>query len=124
MLIRISTLPQKLRWRGQTFPIDPSETLDTGVMESEGGKYRYIVLGPARVFSEDEAEFITEKGYTIPGCYMLKILGKEIRRARIYIHYFENLSSCNAWDPNALTNEQQKFFDEFIERSANTMIFQ
>lgn len=125
VLIRISTLPQDLVWRGQVFRIDdPNETLDTGVMETEAGKYRYIVLAPGGVFNEDEAEFITGKGYLIPHCYMVKILGKQIRRARIYIYYFENLSSCNAWDPDALTNEQQKFFDGFIERSADTLVFQ
>jgi hypothetical protein len=124
VLIRISTLPSKLRWFGRLFPDDLSGTLDTGVMESQGAKYRYTVVAPVEIFSEEEAEFITGKGYNIPQCYMLKTLGRESRNVRIYIYYFESLSSCKAWDPNSLTQDQQKFLDEFIERSTNKMTFQ
>lgn len=122
--VRIASLPSKLRWHGQVFPFDRSVTVDSGSTKMSGSTYQYIVMAPATVFNDQETELIDDKGYRSTSCYLLKVWARGSTHVRVYINYFERLSSCQAWAPRALTAEQQEILDGFTARSAKNLIFQ
>jgi len=103
------------------------DKLDSGDMKIEGKRYQRIV-SVSRLFSKDEADFISDKGYIIPRCFLVKGLGRIVsadERTKMYIFYIEDIRhihgikySCRDWiNKNMLTNEQQELLKGFIDRS-------
>ena len=104
------------------------DKLDSGDMKIQGKRYQRIVFA-SRLFSKDEADFISDKGYIIPSCFLVKGLGRIVSvdgRTKMYIFYIEDTShlSDNKYSYRRdwiskymLTNEQEEFLKEFIDRS-------
>jgi len=132
VLIRIS----KLRAEGGYWLPDLfariKNQLDSGTMKIQGRRYQYSVFGSSRVFLRYERDFLTDKGYLIPNCFMVKGLGRIVdadARTLMYILYMEDPSrirgrkySCRDWNnANMLTTEQKEFLKEFTDRSDNNV---
>jgi hypothetical protein len=127
VVIRIFTLGEThWHWSADLFSW-VKDNLDSGDMKIEGKRYQRIV-SVSRLFSKDEADFISDKGYIIPSCFLVKGLGRIVSadgRTKMYIFYIEDIRhihgikySCRDWiNKNMLTNEQEEFLKEFIDRS-------
>ena len=122
--VSIATLPNGIRWHGQVFPFDRSQTLETGSVKINNITHQYVVVAPVNAFTTFEREFLTEKSYQPSSCYLLKVFARGNTNVRVYISYFEELSSCRAWHQDALTDAQQKLLEEFNGRSAKNLIIQ
>jgi hypothetical protein len=128
VLIRISTLrAADGYWLPDLFARIKNK-LDSGTMKIQGRRYQYSVFGSSRVFLRYEWDFLTDKGYLIPNCFMVKGLGRIVdadARTLMYILYMEDPSrfrgrkySCRDWNNvNILTAEQKEFLKEFTDRS-------
>lgn len=102
--------------------------LNAGTVEIQGRRYQYGVFSSSRVFLSYEGDFLTEKGYIIPNCFMVNGLGRIVdadARTLMYIFYMEDIRpirgkkySCRDWNnANMLTIEQREFLKEFTDRS-------
>jgi len=102
--------------------------LDSGVMRIQGKNYQYVVYSYSGPIIKYVRDFISDKGYIIPNCFLAKGLGRIVSadaKTKMYIFYIEDIRhihgnkySCNDWlDKYMLTNEQQELLKGFIDRS-------
>ena len=100
-------------------------SLRSGICDLGGNEYRcftrVIFVSP----NEPLAEFISQKGYSLPACVLARTFSRTDMSRGIYlvvITYLENLSgsglSCEDWQPaNQLTKEQQRHIEQFDRNS-------
>lgn len=123
VLLDFLSLPNDLRWHGSP-DLNSENTLKSGTMDWSGIEGKYIIV-PGTPFGQEEKSFLTEKGYKIPQCYLLKISAQQQSWARVYMLYFDQLPSCEKqWNPTQLSQEQQTFLDSFVDKSMTDLVFQ
>lgn len=116
-------LPNDLRWHGSP-DLSSESSLKSGTIDWSGIEAKYIIV-PGSPFGQKEKNFLTEKGYKLPQCYMLKIFAQQQSWARVYMLYFDQLPSCEGqWNPSQLSQEQQTFLDSFASKSVTDLVFQ
>lgn len=123
ILFDFRSLPSDLVWKGNP-DLESEGALDSGQLDWGETQVPYLII-PGNPFSEKDKEFLSEKGYALPPCFMLKISARQQAWARVYALYFEPLPSCREqWNSAQLTADQQKFLDTFKQQSMRDMIFQ
>ena len=117
------SLPNALRWHGNP-DLSSEDALKSGTIDWSGIEAKYIIVRGSP-FGQNEKNFLTEKGYKIPQCYLLKIAAQQQSWARVYMLYFDQLSSCEEqWNPLQLSQEQHTFLDSFANKSMTDIVFQ
>ena len=104
--------------------------LNSGVTEINGEDYQYAtrIVFP-NIFTKDEQEILSLKGYQSSGCFLVRIFGKIIgvkRNIVLNINYVEEISSfnqkgrysCKDWGNAAKLRNEQKIRLEAFNKSS------
>jgi hypothetical protein len=116
VLLEYLSLPSDLRWRGEPH-LNSKRTLKEGTMKWGELEAEYIVV-PGNPFGESEKSFLTDKGYILPQCSLLKVSTKQQAWTRMYISYFESFPCGD------IANLSAENIESFMQSSIDDMMFE